>query len=293
MTRSRRAASLASTPDPASDAHLARAPGPAGALMPGPRAARRRPPAPPRRARPRRRPARRPHTAARPGPPAWAAGASRLDAVRERSLHQRMEARGGRVQDEQLHVGGQRRDQRNLLEVALGVRAGLLGRVEIETLKQAGPPLGVHAAAQPAEEVDDLAAGEVRPQGHIPRHISEPAMQRRCLAPGIAAEQPRGAAAGPQKAEQDPDRRRLPGAVWAEEAVHLALGHAQVQPVQRYRPAVRLAHARHRDSLGHEPKITLVSEISESSEWRRRRIGSWAIWPTWGPARLPPRPTGG
>ena len=75
--------------------------------------------------------------------------------------------------------------------------------------EQAGPAARVQAAAQPPEQVDDLAAGQRRPERDIARDVGEPAVQFGGLAPGIAAEQPRGAAAGPQQAEQNPDRRRL------------------------------------------------------------------------------------
>ena len=54
------------------------------------------------------------------------------------------------------------------------------------------------------EQVDHLAAGEVRPQRDVARHVRQPPVQRDRVAPGVAAEQPdvaarrRGAArAGP------------------------------------------------------------------------------------------------
>ena len=57
-------------------------------------------------------------------------------AVVEDLLHQRVQAGRRLVEHEQVHVGGERRDQRDLLPVALGVRAALLGRVEVEPLQQ-------------------------------------------------------------------------------------------------------------------------------------------------------------
>jgi hypothetical protein len=57
-----------------------------------------------------------------------------LDALAEDLLHQRVQARGRLVEDEQLDVGRERRDQRHLLPVALGVGAAFLRRVEVEPL---------------------------------------------------------------------------------------------------------------------------------------------------------------
>ena len=100
-----------------------------------------------------------------------------VDALAEDRLHQRVEAGRRLVQDQQLGVAGQGRDQRHLLPVALGVGPRLLRRVQREPLDQVLPALGVQAgarAAQAAEQVDDLAAGQARPQGHVPGHVGEP-----------------------------------------------------------------------------------------------------------------------
>jgi O-methyltransferase involved in polyketide biosynthesis len=58
-----------------------------------------------------------------------------VDAFAEDLLHQGIQARRGLVEHEQLDVGGQRGDERHLLAVALGVRAALLRRVEVEALE--------------------------------------------------------------------------------------------------------------------------------------------------------------
>ena len=155
------------------------------------------------------------------------------DALAEHRVHQRVEARGRLVEQQQLDVGGERGDQRDLLPVALGVGARLLGRVELEALQELGAALLVEAAAQPAEQVDHLAAGEVRPQRHLAGHVGQAAVQPLHVAPGIAAEQPRHAGVGAQQAEQDADRGRLAGAVRAEQAVDLAGPHLEVEAVER------------------------------------------------------------
>jgi hypothetical protein len=103
-----------------------------------------------------------------------------VDALLERRLHQRIQARGRLVQQEQLGVRRERGDERDLLPVALGVGAGLLARVEVEALQQLGAALGVQATAQPAEQVDGLASGQVRPDQILARYDSS-------LREGIAA----------------------------------------------------------------------------------------------------------
>ena len=61
--------------------------------------------------------------------------------------------------------------------------------------------------------------------------------------------------------------------------MHLALGHAQVQPVKRYRLAVRLAQARHGDSLSHAGRLHYFHKFCEiceryvSENSGRRRAG--------------------
>ncbi len=134
-------------------------------------------------------------------------------AVPERRLHQRVQPGRGLVQDQQLAVRGQGGDQRHLLPVAGGVGAGLLGRVQPEPLDQAVPAGRVQPAAQPAEQVDDLAAGQAGPQRHVAGHVGQPPVQRHRLAPGVAAQQPGRAAARPEHAEQDPDGGGLARAV--------------------------------------------------------------------------------
>ena len=95
-------------------------------------------------------------------------------------------------------------------------------RVELEPLEELGAAGRVDAAAQPAEQVDHLAAGQVRPQRDVAGDVGEPAVQRGDVAPGVAAEEP----AVPASARSSPSRIRmvvvLPAPFGPEEAVHLA-----------------------------------------------------------------------
>ncbi len=116
----------------------------------------------------------------------------------------------------------QRGHQCDLLPVALGVGAALLGGVQVEPLAQLVPAGRVSAAAQPGEQVDRLAAGQVRPQLDVARDVGQAAVQADRVGPGVAAEQPGPPGVGAQHAEQDPDRGGLPGAVRPEEPVDVA-----------------------------------------------------------------------
>ena len=101
----------------------------------------------------------------------------------------------------------------------------------------------VEPAAQLPEQVDRLAAGQVRPQVDVAGDVGEPAVQRDRVAPRVAAEQRDRAGVGAQQPEQDADRRRLARAVGPEEAVDLALRDLEVEPVERAERAERLDEA--------------------------------------------------
>ena len=172
------------------------------------------------------------------------------DGLLEDCLHQRIEAGSGLVEQQQVHVRGERGDQRHLLPIALGVGAGLLGRVQIEAIAQIIPSRPVPPAAQPGEDVDRLAAGEVRPELDVTGYVGEPPVQRDGVVPGIAAQQTDGPAVGAQQSQQHAHRRRLSGTVRAQEAVHLARRDLEVQSVQCTGAAEGLDQASRRDHGG-------------------------------------------
>ena len=77
------------------------------------------------------------------------------DAVGEDLLHQRVQPGGRLVEHQQVDVGGERRHQRHLLPVALGVGAAALGRVEVEPLEQLlAAGVARVGAAHPQQHVD-------------------------------------------------------------------------------------------------------------------------------------------
>ena len=105
--------------------------------------------------------------------------------------------------------------------------------VELEPFDQVVSFRRVEVAAEPAEVVDDLAAGEVRPQADVAGHVGDAMVQLDGIEPGVAAEESDVAAVVAQQAEQRADGDRLAGPVGAEVAVHLAGAHLDVQPVER------------------------------------------------------------
>ena len=124
-----------------------------------------------------------------------------LDALSEDLLHQGIQPDGWLVEDEELHVASQRRDQRHLLPIAFGVGGALLGRVQLEALQHLIAARAVRAATESAEEVDHLTTSELGPQVDLAGDVGEPAVERGRVGPRIAVEQPsavrRSAAAAP------------------------------------------------------------------------------------------------
>ncbi len=191
------------------------------------------------------------------------------DHVLEDDLHQRVQARGGLVEQQQLGVGGQRGDDGDLLPVALGVGPALLARVQVEPLDQLVPAAPVDAAAQPREQVDGLATAQVGPQLDVARHVGETLVRLDGTVPRVQAEHAHGAGVGPQQTEQDPQGGGLAGPVGAEEAVHLSGTDGQVESVEGAGGAERLLESGDLDGEGilcHAPEITLPSESCEVKE---------------------------
>ena len=113
---------------------------------------------------------------------------------------------------------------------------------------------GASGRARPwslGEEIDDLAAGEARPQRDVARYVRQPGVQRLGTScHGSQAETGRGPVRA-HSAEEDAQGRRLAGAVGPGETVHLALLDPQVEAVERgHRPEV-LHRTGHLDDGGH------------------------------------------
>jgi hypothetical protein len=121
-----------------------------------------------------------------------------IDALCEDLLHQRIQPSSRLVENEQLRVAGQRRNQRHFLPIAPGVGGPLLGWIKLKALQHLVPASPVDAAAQPAEQVDHFTSGELRPQVDLARDIRQPAVQGGGIGPWVAVKQPNSPRRRPQ-----------------------------------------------------------------------------------------------
>ena len=151
--------------------------------------------------------------------------------------------------------GRERGDERDLLPVALRVRAPLLRRVELEPVEELVAPAPVEPAPELPEQVDHLAPRQVGPQRDVAGDVGEAAVEGDGVVPRVAVEQGGVARVGPQQAEQNPDGGGLPGAVGPEEAVDLARGDLEVEVVEGEHVAERLGQPGDGDG-GHDPTVT-------------------------------------
>src|SRR5665647_517783 len=126
---------------------------------------------------------------------------------------------------------------------------------------------------------------------YVAGDIGEPFVQRRGLAPRVAAEELDVSAAGADEAEDDPDRRRLARSVGAEEAVDLSGGHLEVEPIEGTDRAEGLGQPLGADDgLGRTHGVLLLPRSTEralgaaigdevamvtSRAWRRCRHWVW------------------
>jgi len=118
------------------------------------------------------------------------------DDLGEDRLHEGVEAGGRLVEDEQLSVGRECCDDRDLLPVAFRVLASALGRVELESLEEFAPASLVQSPAQRTEQVDRLSPGHARPQGDVAGDVGEAAVEFDDVLPRVAAEHGRPARVG-------------------------------------------------------------------------------------------------
>jgi hypothetical protein len=88
-------------------------------------------------------------------------------------------------------------------------------------------------AGEEGEELDVLVDGEVAVEGEALREVAELAVQGPAVLPGIVAEHAHGPARGAQQPGDHPQRRRLAGAVRADQAHDLAPRDGEVDGVHR------------------------------------------------------------
>ena len=166
-----------------------------------------------------------------------------VDAPAECLLHQRVEAAGRLVEDEQLGPAHQCRDQDQLLAVPLRVGAHLLGRVEVEAVDQLVAIVGVDRPVHPAEQMEGLGPGQRRPQVRLAGDVGEAPVRLDRLAVTVEPEDLGATRGRADEPEQEPDGGGLPGAVRSEVADDLARPDLEVEVSQRIDGAVALGEA--------------------------------------------------
>ena len=144
-------------------------------------------------------------------------------------LDERVQARGGLVEDEQLGPVHERLDEADLALVAGGEVGHLALEVAVQALGELGDVVPVHAAAQVGEVAQRLAAGEVRVEAQLAGQVAAARLDRQGLAAAVPAEHESAAGRRPDQVQQDPDGGGLAGPVGAEEAEDLAAADLQVQ----------------------------------------------------------------
>ena len=165
----------------------------------------------------------------------------------ERLLHQRVEAAGRLIEDQQLGARHQGGDERELLAIALGVRADLHRRIEGEALHELVAVADVHATLDLAEQVQRLGAGERRPEIVSPGTYA----RRRCTSTVWRWQSIPKTSARPLVGTSSPSSRRtrvvLPAPFGPRKPTHLALGDGDVEPVEREGVAEPLGQPRRPD----------------------------------------------
>src|SRR5581483_1281459 len=135
----------------------------------------------------------------------------------ELELVERVEPAGRLIQNQQPRVVHEGLDQANLLLVAARILLELLAQVEVQARGQRFRIATVDAAAQVAQILQNLAAGEVRIERELPRQVADLTVDGDALAVAVHTEDEGAARSGPDEVEEKPDGGRLAGAVGTEE----------------------------------------------------------------------------
>ena len=147
------------------------------------------------------------------------------DQRQELLLHQRVEPAGRLVEDQQLGRVEAGQDQTDLLAVAARELAERTIEVGAEALGQGFGAADALDPPQTGEQPQRFASTRLLAVAEVSGQISEPGPDRDALALSIEAEDPGAARARMQQVEEGADRRRLAGAVRAEQAEDLARLH--------------------------------------------------------------------
>ena len=110
---------------------------------------------------------------------------------------------------------------------------GLVEEEALEQLVGTASRLGVRELVEAAEHPEVLASGQVLVDGRVLAGEADRAANRLRVADDVEPRHARGSRVRAQQRGEDPHRRRLAGAVRAEQAEHGSLLHLEVDPVER------------------------------------------------------------
>src|SRR5450759_1241060 len=101
--------------------------------------------------------------------------------------------------------------------------------VEVESVRDAANCLGVGTAAHAAEVSDHLLAAQAAELRHIAWQVTDRVLHGHVVTPAVEPEDIGCAPGGPDHAHEQPDRRRLAGAVGTEITENLLRGDVEVE----------------------------------------------------------------
>jgi len=144
------------------------------------------------------------------------------DERQDRRPHGRVEICRRLIEDVDRRLGRQSRGEGQLLFHACGHEADLARQIELQPLGQPLRPPHVAALANLGKEPQGLAAAHVRKQGRLGRQIGHVPADGHRLPLAVQPRDGSAAASRPQKAQQQPQQRRLAGPIGTEQSKDFA-----------------------------------------------------------------------
>src|SRR5829696_2440198 len=182
-----------------------------------------------------------------------------LDNVQELLPHQRVQAAGRLVQDQERRLVEHGLHETDLLLVPPREPPHRTVQIRAEPLHELVGVTEVTHPTQPGEEPQELLAGQPVFEGELAGQVAHPGPYPYALAAGIEAEDPGLPARRAEEVEQRPDRGRLPRPVGPQKAEDLALLDGEVHALDAPGLAVVLGEVLGANDLAHDPSSYLVS----------------------------------
>ena len=160
------------------------------------------------------------------------------DSLNEFAADNGIEAAGRLIQHEQLRLGADRADERELRALAFREMTGFLFGIEMEACEQIRLDAGVPIFPEGGQVGQRVLHGHPRIKGDQVRHIGEARFDGDFVAARIEAEHPHLAGIRAEQIQKALDGGGLARAIAAEEAVALAGAHAERESVHGIQLAV-------------------------------------------------------